>query len=401
MKSAIRNVEYGNASIKDFQIVGGDDQGKVNRIEVDNRVVVPTQRFWSSLCSTYSTHGLSTKLFKLFEHDEVFTRLVDRLGGNGKDRLRYAVETPENGLPRLLAVSNPTKPLMEYSSIGATMERYAAQGAEYKDGVVRSTHTPAHMDDFVVGKDEFSHRYVMEVPVDGYGKPLIYLSLLRQVCSNGSIGYARAFRSEVSLGTGSDNPVFTLERALDSFSNEEGYAALRERFESAQSSWASLAECHKVYTTITKMAESRMFKSPTGYGGGSIDHLDMQRSAVLKSRTHVNLTLSDAPQKDSAVNIKLLRAFTQMTGELAGLYDLTHIDALSRKKQAQLSSKASMYDLINFCTEAATHYCGEKDGRLLQAEVGNFISNEYDLEGTMVDRPNFTDWFVKPDPNNN
>lgn len=390
---SIRGVDYGNASIRDFQITGSDDKGNVNLMEINGRSVKPSGRFWTSLCCAYSTHGLSTKLFRLFTHEEVFARVYDRLGGNGGDRLRFAIEDNGDGPGTLLAVTNPTKALVEYDNVKATLDTYAAVGVEYKDGIVRSTHTPAHMDDFEVGPDKFAHRYVMETPIDGFGKPLIYLSLLRMVCSNGMIGYAKAFRSEVGLGTGNDNPIFTLERALDSFSNEEGYAALRQRFEKAGESWASIAESQKIYHTILKMAQCSMFKDPKGHKG-TIDDLYDRRTAALGVSVNIDAGGDGASAIDSPINIRVMRAFSCLVGDLVHIYSLTNVDAISRKKQAQLSCRCTMYELLNFVTELATHYCSEKDGRLLQAEVGNFVSNEYDLEGTKEARPEFADWFL-------
>lgn len=391
---SIRGVDYGNASIKDFQITGTDDKGGVTLMEVDGRPVRPSSRFWTSLCCAYSSQGLTTKLFRLFDHAEVFERVYDRNHGNSGDRLRFAIENNGDNVPgTLLAVTNPGKALVEYDNIEATLNTYAAVGVEYKDGIVRSTHTPAHMDDFEVGPDKFAHRYVMETPIDGFGKPLIYLSLLRMVCSNGMIGYAKAFRSEVSLGTGNDNPIFTLERALDSFSNEEGYAALRDRFEKAGMSWASIAESQKVYKTILQMAQHSMFKDPKGHRG-TIDDLYDRRTAALGVSVNIDAGGDGATALDSPINIRVMRAFSCLVGDLVHIYSLTHMDALSRKKQAQLSCRCTMYELLNFVTELATHYCTEKDGRLLQAEVGNFVSNEYDLECTKQARPEFTDWFL-------
>ncbi len=400
MTQDVRSIDYGSASIRDFQVLETDDKsGRVTVMEVDGRPVSPSDRFWTSLCSTYSTHGLTTKLFKLFSHAEVFDRVHTVLGGAGADRLRYAIENRgEQGT--LLAVTNPGKPVVTYEGINQTLKDYAAVGTEYSMGIMRSTHTPAHMDDFDIGPDSFSHRYVMETPIDGFGKPLIYLSLLRMICSNGSIGYARAFKSEVSLGQGSDEPIFTLERALDSFSNEEGFAALRQRFEKSVESWASIAETQKVYATLRKMMDRNMFKDPASHKG-RVEELFAQRSTVLGGGVNLNLGEKDgASTMDSPVNIKVMRAFSELVGDIVHIYSLTHMDALSRKKQAQLSSRATMYELLNFCTELATHFCNEANGRLLQAEVGNFVSNEYDLEGTKEAKPTFQDWFTDAEAGN-
>ena len=391
----VKQITYGAAPLNMFKVMETTDGGKVSVMSIDGCAVKPTPRFWSSLCSTFSNYGLSTKLFKLFTHAEVFQRVSDVVGGEGKDRLRFAIEDLGTGNPRLLAVTNPTKPLVRYERMGEVLQRYGAQNIEYNTGVIRSTHIPQHMDDFEIAGDGFSHQYVMETPVDGFGKPLIYLSLLRQVCSNGMVGYARAFKTELNIGRGDDgaDTMFSIQRALDSFSNEEGYAALRQRFESATNSWASVYEVNRVLKVMNKMAQKSMFIEPQAKHTGTIDGLAHRRDTVL------GVSTAAADTEQNPVNIKLMRAFTQMVGDLCAIYGIAHLDAVSTKKMQKIPARCKMYDLLNFTTEAATHYCDEKNGRLLQAEVGNFVSNEYDLEGTVQTHEQFQDFFTKVDDN--
>src|SRR5438445_155010 len=96
-------------------------------------------------------------------------------------------------------------------------------------------------------------RAVGRTALDGYGRPSVYLSLLRLVCSNGAVGYSPAFRSELSVGRGDDGVAFALTRVLDGFNNEDGYAALRQRFESAAKSWASVNEAQKLYKLLARL----------------------------------------------------------------------------------------------------------------------------------------------------
>ena len=393
----VRSIAYNIAPLNAFQIREVSEHGNVTVMSIDGQSVKPTPRFWTSLCSGYSRYGLSTKLFKLFTHQEVFQRVTDVVGAEGKDRLRYTLEDLGAGTPRLLAVTNPNKPLVEYPRMQEVLARYGATGErgsaspEYKDGIIRSTHTPQHMDDLEIAGDGFSHQYIMETPIDGYGKPLIYLSLLRQVCTNGMVGYARAFRTEINIGRGGDNnsdadAMFSISRALDSFSNEEGYQALAQRFTSAANSYASVYEVNRVNKVLNKMAVGGMFTEPTVKRTGVIDGLALKRGATLR------LDLDET--KQSPVNIKLQRAFTQMVGNLCEIYGITHMDAISSKRMAKIPARCTVYDLLNFTTEAATHYCTTKNGRLLQAEVGNLISAEYDLEGTKTTHEQFTDFFT-------
>ena len=385
-------IEYAIAPIREIKIVDRTPKGHVTMIEIEGRKMQPTSRFWTSLCSTFSTHGLSTKIFKLFQHDEVLKRLTDRLGGDDKARVRYAFENYDPTPGRLLAVTLPTKAIVPIDRIGETLGRYNALSIEYGDGIVRSTHTPNHMADFKIGPDTMAHQYCMETPIDGFGSPLIYLSLLRQVCSNGMVGYARAFRSEISIGRGNNadaDVMFSVERALDSFSNEEGYQALRQRYESATQSWASIMECNRILKVFTAMAQKNMFIDTPAPNAKIINSLAKKRTAVIGG--------DGAELEGNPTAIKILRAYSQLTGDLCSIYGLTHLDALSRKKMQQLPARCSMYELMNLTTEVATHFCDARNGRLLHAEMGNMVSCEYDLEGTKVPggKEVFQDWFLK------
>jgi hypothetical protein len=379
---------YETTPLRAIKIEEVDSRGVVSCLSIGERKFHPTSRFWTSLCSTYSTHGLSTKVFKLFKHHEVLQRLTDVLGGDDRARIRYTFEDKGDTPGNILAITLPSKPVIAYEQIGETLQRYNALSVEYGNGIMRSTHTPNHMQDFKIAGDGFAHQYVMETPIDGFGNPLIYLSLMRQVCSNGMIGYSRVFRTEISLGRGdaaNANLMFSLERALDSYSNEDGYAALRNRFETATKSWASIAECNRVYKVLAAMAQKGLILKDPAAGAKLVERMAKRREAVC----------GEAVTNDASPTVvRIMRAYSALSGDLCSIYGLTHLDALSRKKMAQLPAKCSMYDLLNFTTEVATHYCDEKSGRLLQAEVGNFVSSEFDLENSMTTKTQFDDWFL-------
>jgi len=381
-------IVVGSAPINHFRVDEQDEDGNVTRMDVDGMKVRPTERFWTSLCSRYSTFGLSPKNFKLFTHEEVFNRLQNRVSDD-KSRLRFTVEGikgSDDG--RLLAVATPTKPQVTIDRAAEVIGRYAASDMEYADGIVRSTHKPPHMEQFKIGPDSFANQYILETPIDGYGNPLSYLMLLRLICSNGMVGLSKAFRSEVKLGNTDVDPMFTVERYLDAYNNEEGYSAMQARFEAATTSWASISECNKVYRTLTRLASNKLF-----HDGKSkrVNQLAQTRTTQLGGDGASALTGSDA------INLQIMRAYTATTGDLCSIYGLTHLDALSRKKMERLPAECSVYDLLNLTTEVATHYCTQQDGRWLQAEVGQLISSEYDLEGTMADHPTFQDFFVSTD----
>src|SRR5205085_2266357 len=114
--------------------------------------------------------------------------------------------------------------------------------------------------------DAFQNKFVIDTPIDGYGRPVVYLSLLRQVCSNGAVAHTPVFRSELALGRGEARVEYALVRALDGFNNEEGFGALRQRYEAAASRRSS-ATCWRTSTTWKGRAITsgigRISSSPT------------------------------------------------------------------------------------------------------------------------------------------
>jgi hypothetical protein len=346
------NFDYGCADIRDFHITSSRDSqtGKaaVRAMELNGRTVVPTKRFWKSL---FLRFGIGDTVFRYFDHAEVFERISQR-GRN--ERVRWCIAENDRGEARLLAVSSPKRPLITHAEVDDLLQRYGGRDVRYHDGVVTSTHTPRGGErPFEIGGDRFQHRFVMETPVDGFSHPKVYLSFLRQVCANGAVGYGRAFRSDVSLGK---DIGMCISRALDSYDNEEGYAALRQRFESSQTSWASVRECR----AMTKLLEKIGLSS-----GGSKEHLR--------------------------------RTFHRMTGNLNQLYGLANLDALSNKRQRVLPSRCRVYDLINFASEAATHHSTPGAAQSLQGLIGTMICDEYDLEGTATSGSEFVDLFIRAD----
>lgn len=344
------NFEYGYARVRDFRVEAERDlkSGRVHvkGLELHGEQMTPTKRFWKSM---FMRFGFSESVFRYFDHAEVFQRISEKAP---TDTVRFCIERGGTRGPRLLSVSNPKRPVITHEEVQGFLEGYGGKDIQYSEGMVKSTHRPRSGDcDFEIGGDRFKHRFVMETPIDGFSQPRIYLSFLRMLCSNGAIGYSRAFRSDISLGKDMGH---CIRRALESYDNGEGYAGLRQRFASAQTSWASLNECNKLYKLIFKWDRAKGFDRPNVLGD-----------------------------------------FHRLTGQMNQLYGLTNLDALSEKRLRVLPAKCRVYDLVNFASEVATHHADETASRNLQAYIGSLISDEYDMEGTAVDAPEFADFFVE------
>jgi hypothetical protein len=353
--------EYGYGRIRDLQAqTGTDDKGKtvVKTIAVNGEPLAPTKRFWNSL---HARFRISSNVFRYFSHEEVFRR-ISEVAGN--DQIRWCIERGEEGRGKLLAVTNPTAARIGYDDLMGLLDRYGAEQVSYDKGVIRSRHTPRAAAPIDIAGDRFDNKYVIDTPIDGYGRPNIYLSLLRQICTNGAVAHAPAFRSELALGRGENSIRFALIRALDGFNNEDGFGALRQRFEAATRSWASVNETTRLYRLLTRLHSQHELPG------------------------HIRVQGTDGAQEP------LLYGFHRVTGDLVRLYGLANLDVLSVKRQRTLPAACKVYDLLNLASELATHHATPAGSRGLQGFLGSLVSGEYDLEGTAEHFGDWKDFFV-------
>ncbi|TWU57998.1 DUF932 domain-containing protein [Rubripirellula reticaptiva] len=345
---------YGIATVADLQVdrVQPTEAGKVSLkdLRIDGQPVVATRRFWRSF---FSRFGIAENVFRYFTPAEVFNR-IEEVNADTAFRFCIANHTDTDGRTKrdLLAVTSPKKPVIRHDEVVDLITRYGGSDVRYHNGLVLSTHAPrGGSRQFAIGGDQFRDRFCLETPIDGYGHPRLFLSMMRMVCSNGMIGYARAFRSDVPVGKHMDH---CISRAIESFDNGDGYVALRQRFESSQSSWASVHECLTLATTLEK-----------------------------------------AKREKQLLCEGVLGRLRGIAGNLSELYGLSNIEALSDKRQRILPSKARVYDLINFASEIATHHATPDGANRIQAYIGTLVSDEYDLEGTAEKSADFDDFFIE------
>lgn len=387
-QAKITKFDYVYVPVNDLQVTTSEDPktGKpvVDHILVQDEPLQDSQRFWTSLFARY---GFNKAFFKYFDYPEVFNRISEV---EANDRMRLCIERgeDENGAPtnRLMAVSNPQKPLVVYDELMELLGRYDGGSLNYSDGIVESTHIPrAGGNRFEILGDLHSNRFVMQTPIDGYGAPNLYLALLREICTNGMIGLSKVFRSQLALGKGADDVTPALIRALDGFNNDEGYAAIRQRLEAAGQSWLSVYESQQLYKMLIRLHSDRL--------------VDVNDRALHKGTNIASYLTQGGPERrmgedEQHVGSPIIKAFHKMTGDPAESYGLANLDSLSAKRQRTLPVDCTVYDAINFATEVATHYAQPAGGRKLQAWVGSRISDEYDMEGTKGRFAEFADFLV-------
>lgn len=345
------DLDYGTTFVGDLEgrCLDENPQGRPTAVEirVGDTWTTPTPRFWKSFAHRFH---VSENVFRYFEPDEVFGRVAER---NADDRVSYCLEHHEGERPRLLAISNPKRPPMNPGQLVSLARRYGGSELEYDEGRLTSVHVPRSGENvFSIRGDTFRCRYVLRAPLDGYGSPQIHLSLLREICANGMVAFTPAFRSDIRVA---GEPLYSVERALETFDNDEGFSALRQRFDAAQTSWASLNECNGLYRKLVK---------------------------AIRRRTD---------------NARLLDRFHRLCGRVQEFYGLANLDALSIKRQRVLPARCRLYDLLNFASEIATHHVDAAGRAILNAWIGSTVSDEYDLENTARDDTEFQDLFCGED----
>jgi hypothetical protein len=301
-----------------------------------------SERFWVSI---FARFGFAGSIFKYFRHQEVFDRIAS---AHPDADIRFCLDKKSR---TALATSSPKRPVINTEDLGRILSQYDSSDLTYCDGMISSRHAPPSGEGTVkIGPDDFKYAFVMETPLDGYGEPNVYLSMLRVLCANGIIGYSKSFRSSIELG---DDPLHNISRTLDSFDSDEGYSALRNRLEMAQNSPASLFECRELFRLVQKLPERK------------------SGNAIMKG-------------------------YDEAVGDVYGDFGVASLDGISDKKLRLLPAKCKVYDLLNLASEASSHRLAGKDRIRFQAYVGTIISREYDLEGAgLSSTKEFADFFIK------
>lgn len=358
-------VEYEIHDIKSIQAQSKVDaktkKRSITGVTVADRPVDATPRFWNSL---YSRFGFGNNVFNYFSPEEVFDRIAEK---RPDENVRFCLYTaPGAARPTLLATSNPRKPVLEYARIRDVLSEYdpldktdGDDGIKYANGIMRASFTPRGEAPFEVGGDAFEARFDTMIPIDGYGSPEVALGCLRLVCTNGMVAVSKVFSSKIPGGNDEDGGINRIVQTIEGYGNDEGFDALRRRMETATESYASVSELQTMCKAVTQALGAR--KSMQG---------------------------SEARE--------LLDRMDRLAGNPMMAYGLLSNNAVSQRKLQTLPTRATVYDLMNFGTEVATHHVqGETGARSIYGAVGSMLGREYDLEGSAKDGQDFIDVFMK------
>ncbi len=301
-----------------------------------------TPRFVTSLAKKLK---FSNTIFNYFSPAEVLERAAEI---HPKQEF---VATFDNHNNQILGIIERDKKVLP-PSIGCKIfsEDPRMRKTFYENGVWKGE---LHLDESfnIPNSGEYRRRLTIHYPVDGIGSPCIYLALLRQVCSNGSVAQVSSFRTDIEIN---DESGTHLGRLLKSFSNQHGFSALEERVDIAQQTVASVNELMM------------------------IDNL-MQEYVQDKNSYR-----------------KLHNRLYEIAGEPCHTYGTTSLSNIPAKKRALLPVNCAVNDLLNFCSELTTHH-----GNLLTSAQafdiasGRTLAGEYDLEGMYRNTKKSPDFFLK------
>lgn len=319
-----------------FQPPGGPVTAVLDGIKVEGKNYQATDRFCQSLWTRF---GLNRSIFTIMDPGEVFSRLAER-----HPQALTVLTTIEN---RALALSARTSPRISPEMLTQLFDMpgiyNGVRGVQdlrlSAEGVIQTTHSLPDPE-VQIHSEGFKYQFLFETPIDGYGSPVGYISLLRLICSNGLVAYRPAFRSIFKVGgEGNEQLVLSLYRIINSFANDEGCEALNQRIGKAMITAPSVSE----------------------YG-------------ALRG-----LLVNELRDKDDVVPV--LDLLDTKLGSISHLYSVASVTDLDPKRARSMPMRGTLADVINICTEMATHYPERvKDPNKLHAWVGLLVQESYDLE---------------------
>lgn len=307
----------------------------LTHVEVDGTRYKATDRFKQSLSTGFQV----PKTFRYHTPDEVFER-VQRFHPRASTRLTTIGD-------RAYALSSPMRPLITPQ----LLERvFAAAGKEikqasYSNGVMKIQTPITGGLPVTLGSEVFGHEILTQIPLDGYGMPELYLTMLRLICTNGMVAYDPAFKTSLQIGGGLDGTsdegiIDTFSRSLQSFNNEEGFESLTRRIASAAVTPASVAEVQSLRNAIDD---------------SFANHSDAHHA---------------------------LKKVDETMGTLADRYRTANYDHLSTKKVRVMPMYGTVLDMFNIASEITSHQSRKLKSDRLSVFIGTKMRHEFDLEGT-------------------
>jgi len=332
-------VSYRVIDLRDLHVLPRtDDTDKTTYVLLGGVKYEASARFWSSFCSRFQ---LSTTVFKYVPHKTMFDFITAKIGPK-KAKIRLAAATTKTG-SHLLALTKPDSPLIDFAQVQKFLAGQNCERLIYHNGIVKAffSRTLGSGTDLSIGADEHVRKFVMCVPIDGYGGVNNYLAFVRGICQNGMVIMNPSLQQPVKTGK---DPWPGLLRGIQTFDGEADYKTVAKRLLSSQTSEASVREV-------------------------------LQLRALLR-------------RNEAAAEVQACERLEEVAGHLNVKYGLANLNVLSEKRQRLLTANCRVYDLINFASEVATHWANPQQAEQLHHYIGSLlVDDEFDREGTATSKP--------------
>lgn len=314
-------------TIADLVPVDCDQATGKFKIQFDDRTYRTSERFITSFARKLK---FSSNIFTYFTAEEVFERVQQR---NPDVVFKVTFDRQDGEILGVVDEGKKILPAEIACNVFASDPR--VQTIQYSKGVWEAEFL---LDEsFSVKNDsEYSRKILVRYPVDGVSMPCVYLSLFRQVCSNGAVALVNSFKTDIEVN---DESGMHLSRLLRSYNNENGFMALESRIQTAQDTLASVNELLRIENLLSSQI--------------------MDQSSI------------------SALHTRL----EEIAGDPCSGYKTTSLNNISPKKRPLLPVNCSVNDLLNFCSELTTHHdniISHVDA--FNATLGNMLAQEFDLE---------------------
>jgi hypothetical protein len=330
-----------------FSLVLKDSSGDVSSV----KQYAITDRFISSLSRKIGASGLKEALESpLVESPNEVLQAIVRAKGDRELRITTQDGTGSSRDPNQGNFAwGVTLTHDGYIPFDRACEVFSGRDSNWSisGGVVSGTVPLSRLgQNFFVGKEEYSQKLFVQIPIDGLYSPTLSPAIVRLICTNGLVALTQEYTTKINNALGDDSGEI-LNLAIDRFNSDKHIDSLVSRLEKAKEAKASLSEVYALAKDFKLASDLPMLKG-------------LSASKVLSEI-----------QKVFGVDVLRRCPFTE-----------NYIGASRRGRKTPTSGSA--YELYNMITELQTHFSPSdvtaRDTSSCDAVLSRFIKGEFDFE---------------------
>ena len=315
-----------------------------------------SDKFWKTWCQFYEIKQ-SKNLFRVVPHSELFKRIQKLFPSH----IKLTVELwPHNNriAGKVLALTKADRSNVSPDLCRSLTKKYTSENQLYLNGYFSSEFKTPFPLKLTIGDEAFESWFKLTIPVDGYGVPSAHLSL-RSSQGTHITAMDSAFKKPFQVANDDNHLYECIVRNLESFQDDDGFDAFKDRLETAKETWASFEDWRSCSQSIVKACTR---------DAGVIGKLNGAR---------------------------LDSDLMSLCGEPLQLWGVTSSDSLSKNQAKNLPIWNDLYSLIKYAGEAATHQLLTSPAKeIIQRWIGQKLTTTYDLEGTKEIYEDFSSFYA-------